>query len=151
MVLLVSSPINVNAQLDSAKTEDGTEYVRSLESLRDLDYQTWQVIVYKQGRAPGSIALRIVGFPGKLRFDHPKSLHVQSGRKEWYLADITLENKKLLNDPRSAAVEFELEPLLLDLNNNRPLRLLLPGVINELPIPPYIVGEWRSFLEISSS
>ena len=144
--LLVSLPLKVDAQLDSSRTEDGTQYIRSLESLRDLDYQTWQVVVYNHGRPPGSIVLRIVGYPGKLRIDHPQLLHVQSGRKEWDLADITLGNKKLLNDPRAAAVEFELEPLLLDLNNNRPLRLFLPGVINELPIPPYIVSEWRSFL-----
>ena len=30
-----------------------------------------------------------------------------------------------------------------DLSNNRPLRLFLPGVFNELPVPPYVVGEWR--------
>jgi len=27
------------------------------------------------------------------------------------------------------------------------LRLRLPGVINDLPIPPYLVSEWRSLAQ----
>ena len=49
----------------------------------------------------------------------------------------------LASDGREAAAEFALDPLLADLSNNRPLRLFLPGVFNELPVPPYVVGEWR--------
>ena len=64
--------------------------------------------------------------------------------KEWKLKDITLENSQLVNDSREAAAEFDLEPLLLELTQNRPLRLFLPGSFNELPVPPYIVKEWRS-------
>ena len=30
-----------------------------------------------------------------------------------------------------------------DRNKNRPLRLQLPGVFNELPVPPFVVKEWR--------
>ena len=140
----MSFPLTAFAQLDLAKAEDGTEYMRSLESLRDLDYQTWEVVVYQYSRPEDSTVLRIVGYPGKLRLDHPQSLHVQAGIKFWDLEDITLQNKKLVNDPRQAAAEFELKPLLLDLNNNRPLRLYLKDVFNELPIPPYIVSEWRN-------
>jgi hypothetical protein len=32
--------------------------------------------------------------------------------------------------------------LLADLQQNRPLRLRLPGVFVELPVPPYVVAEW---------
>jgi hypothetical protein len=32
---------------------------------------------------------------------------------------------------------------LADLHQNRPLRLELPGVFGELPVPPYVVKEWR--------
>ena len=68
---------------------------------------------------------------------------VQAGVKEWTLPDITLENKALASDSRDAAAEFALDPLLNDLTNNRPLRLFLPGVLNDLPVPPFVVGEWR--------
>ena len=54
-------------------------------------------------------------------------------------------------DGRDAAVEFALDPLLNDLTNNRPLRLVLPGVITELPVPPYVVGEWRSLQDLPLS
>ncbi len=123
------------------------EIKRSLESLRDLDYQTWQVIVYPASNTSNNLILRIVGYPGSLRFDHPNDLIVSSGRKEWDLKDITNKNKsdtEFLND---SAAEFELSPLIAQLDKNRPLRINLPGLINDLPIPPYLVSEWRSLAE----
>ena len=78
-----------------------------------------------------------------MRLDHSRKLKVKSGIKHWDLNDITLQNPQLLNDNRDAAAEFELEPLITELNNNRPLRLYLKGGFNELPVPPYVVKEWR--------
>ena len=143
---LVALPSSVKAQLQINQAEDGSELVRSLESLRDLDYETWQVVVYKDEFIKQKVVLRIVGYPGTLRIDHPSSLRVESGRKSWNLKDITLENKQLASDPREAAAEFEVLPLLTDLTRNSPLRIRLPGVFNELPIPPYLVKEWRSII-----
>ena len=76
--------------------------------------------------------------------DHPTSLEVHAGLRDWFLKDITLLNAKLANDPREAAAEFDLTPVLRDLSNNRPLRFMLPGVFSDLPVPPYVVAEWRS-------
>ena len=123
-----------------------TGVVRSLESLRDLDYQSWQVVAYREGppRPDAVITLRIVGYPGRVRLDHPTPLLVTSGRRLWELADTTLKSPKLAGDGRAAAAEFNLSPLLQELGNNRPLRLELPGVFTELPVPPYVVAEWRS-------
>ena len=123
-----------------------TGVVRSLESLRDLDYQSWQVVAYREGppRHQAPITLRIVSYPGRVRLDHPTPLLVTGGRRLWELADITLSSTKLAGDGRAAAAEFDLTPLLADLENNRPLRLELPGVFTELPVPPYVVKEWRS-------
>jgi hypothetical protein len=123
-----------------------TGVVRSLESLRDLDYQSWQVVAYREGppRSEAPITLRIVSYPGRVRLDHPTPLLVTSGRRLWELADTTLSSPKLAGDGRAAAAEFDLTPLLANLENNRPLRLELPGVFTELPVPPYVVKEWRS-------
>ena len=123
-----------------------TGVVRSLESLRDLDYQSWQVVAYREGppQPEAPITLRIVSYPGRVRLDHPTPLLVSSGRRLWELADTTLSSPKLAGDGRAAAAEFDLSPLLADLENNRPLRLELPGVFTELPVPPYVVKEWRS-------
>jgi hypothetical protein len=132
------------AQVHAHPDENGQEVVRSLESLRDLDYQSWQAVAYRTGPPGGPVTLRIVGYPGRVRLDHPTSLIVHSGRGTWELADITTANPKLASDGRDAAAEFDLNPLLADLHQNRPLRLELPGVFVELPVPPFVVGEWRS-------
>ena len=139
------------AQVHQHENEAGTPMVRSLESLRDLDYDSWQAVAYREGPPGEPVVLRIVGYPGKVRLEHPVSLQVIAGRRQWALEDITLANPALASDGREAAAEFALDPLLDDLANNRPLRLVLPGVFNELPVPPYVVGEWRSLQELPLS
>ena len=123
------------------------EIKRSLESLKDLDYQTWQIIVYPSSKESKNLILRIVGYPGSLRIDHPTSLMVSSGRKTWNLKDITKISKFKVETLNDSAAEFDLSPLIAELDKNRPLRLSLPGLINDLPIPPYLVGEWRTLVE----
>ena len=133
------SKVNINSQPKEIK--------RSLESLKDLDYQTWQIIVYPSDIESKNLILRIVGYPGSLRIDHPTNLIVNSGRKTWDLKDITKNSKikvEILND---SAAEFDLSTLISDLDKNRPLRISLPGLITDLPIPPYLVSEWRSLVE----
>jgi len=144
LVLLAAMPAGALAQVHAHSEENGQTVVRSLESLRDLDYQSWQVVAYREGQPGGPLKLRIVGYPGKVRLDHPTALQVQSGRGHWDLEDITLANPQLAGDGRAAAAEFDLAPLLSDLEQNRPLRLALPGVFVELPVPPFVVAEWRS-------
>ena len=116
----------------------------STEFLRDLDYETWQLVVYKSLNNDEKLVLRVIGYPGNLRIDHPLPLDVESGRKKWKLDDITLLNTDLAEDSRQAAAEFDLEILLQDISQNRPLRLSLQGVFSELPVPPFLVKEWRS-------
>jgi hypothetical protein len=145
--LALGSPQPAMAQVHSHPDESGTPVVRSLESLRDLDYQSWQVVAYRSGPPGSALTLRIVGYPGKVRLDHPTALQVNAGRRHWDLADITTANPKLAADSRDAAAEFDLTPLIHDLRKDRPLRLALPGVFVELPVPPFVVAEWRSLVE----
>ena len=133
-----------------SQTNEKREYKRSLESLRDLDYRNWQVVVYPSPDHSGRLILRIVGYPGNLRMDHPTNLIVCSGMKNWNLKDITLKNNKLTRDLRESAAEFEITPLITDLRKNRPLKLSLAGVFSDLSIPPYLVGEWRSLIELNN-
>ncbi len=123
------------------------EIKRSIESLQDLDYQTWQIIVYPSSKVSKKLIFRIVGYPGSLRIDHPTNLIVSSGRKTWELKDITKNSKTNLEILNDSAAEFDISPLIADLDKNRPLRLSLPGLINDLPIPPYLVNEWRTLVE----
>ncbi len=139
---------NVKKTYADLKVSDSeeTQFIRSIESLRDLDYQTWQLIVYPSLYSSKNLILRIVGYPGSLRFDHPTDLIVTSGRKNWYLQDLTKKSKPQIEDLNDSVAEFDLQPLMTNLKKNRPLILFLPGLINELAVPPYLVSEWRSLL-----
>ena len=142
-ISLLLNPLKVNAEL--AETEINGELINaSSEFLRDLDFETWQLVAYKSPLFEDKLILRVIGYPGNLRIDHPTSLKVDAGRKKWFLSDKTLLNVELANDGRQAAAEFDLNELIINIDKNRPLRLSLPGVFSELPVPPFVVKEWRS-------
>ena len=146
LIMLLSlffSPFKAIAQI--AETEINGELINaSSEFLRDLDFETWQLVAYKSPLFEDKLILRVIGYPGNLRIDHPTDLRVESGRKQWLLDDKTLLNVELANDGRQAAAEFDLDELIKNLDKNRPLRLSLSGVFSELPVPPFVVKEWRS-------
>ena len=143
LLSLIFSPYKVYAEI--AETEINGKLINaSSEFLRDLDFETWQLVAYKSPFFEDNLILRVIGYPGNLRIDHPTGLSVESGRKQWILDDKTLLNVELANDGRQAAAEFDLDELIQNIDKNRPLRLSLPGVFSELPVPPFVVKEWRS-------
>ena len=143
LLSFILNPLKVNAEI--AETEiNGELIVASSEFLRDLDFETWQLVAYKSPLLDNKLILRVIGYPGNLRIDHPTELKVESGRKHWLLNDKTLLNKELANDGRQAAAEFDLDELIRNIDKNRPLRLSLSNVFSELPVPPFLVKEWRS-------
>ena len=143
LISLVFSPFKAFAEI--AETEINGELMNaSSEFLRDLDFETWQLVAYKSPFFEDKLILRVIGYPGNLRIDHPTNLQVDSGRKKWLLKDKTLLNVELANDGRQAAAEFDLNELIIKIDKNRPLRLSLLGVFSELPVPPFVVKEWRS-------
>ena len=148
LICLVIVPflfIPTKSYAEVAETQiNGSLINASTEFLRDLDYETWQLVAYKSPIYDEKLVLRVIGYPGNLRIDHPLPLDVESGRKKWKLDDITLLNIELAEDSRQAAAEFNLEDLLQDISQNRPLRLSLQGVFSELPVPPFLVKEWRT-------
>ena len=143
LLSLLFNPFKVSAEV--TETEINGELMNaSSEFLRDLDFETWQLVAYKSPLFENKLVLRVIGYPGNLRIDHPTGLRVESGRKKWILEDKTLLNQELVNDGRQAAAEFDLDELIKNLDKNRPLRLSLSGVFSELPVPPFVVKEWRS-------
>ena len=143
LISLIFNPLKVHAEI--AETEINGELMNaSSEFLRDLDFETWQLVAYKSPFFEDKLILRVIGYPGNLRIDHPTNLQVDSGRKQWLLNDKTLLNAELANDGRQAAAEFDLNELINNIEKNRPLRLSLSGVFSELPVPPFVVKEWRS-------
>ena len=146
LILLLSfvvNPIKVFAEVAETEINGGLMNASS-EFLRDLDFETWQLVAYKSPLFEDKLILRVIGYPGNLRIDHPTDLRVESGRKQWLLDDKTLLNMELANDRRQAAAEFDLNELIQNIDKNRPLRLSLSGVFSELPVPPFLVKEWRT-------
>ena len=142
-ISLSLNPLKVFAEI--SETEINGELLNaSSEFLRDLDFETWQLVAYKSPFFEDKLILRVIGYPGNLRIDHPTNLQVDSGRKQWLLNDKTLLNVELAEDGRQAAAEFDLDELINNIDKNRPLRLSLSGVFSELPVPPFVVKEWRS-------
>ena len=142
-ISLSLNPLKVFAEI--AETEINGELMNaSSEFLRDVDFETWQLVAYNSPFFEDKLILRVIGYPGNLRIDHPTNLQVDSGRKQWLLNDKTLLNDELANDGRQAAAEFDLNELINNIDKNRPLRLSLSGVFSELPVPPFVVKEWRS-------
>ena len=92
LVLLLSftlNPLKVYAEI--AETEINGELINaSSEFLRDLDFETWQLVAYKSPFFEDKLILRVIGYPGNLRIDHPTNLMVNSGRKSWLLELISI-------------------------------------------------------------
>ena len=143
LLSFIFNPIKVFAEVSETEI-NGELMSASSEFLRDLDFETWQLVAYKSPLFEDKLILRVIGYPGNLRIDHPTGLNVESGRKNWMLDDKTLLNGALANDSRQAAAEFDLDELIQNIDKNRPLRLSLSGVFSELPVPPFVVKEWRS-------
>ena len=144
-ISLAFNPSKVHAEISEIEI-NGDLINSSSEFLRDLDFETWQLVAYKSPLFEDKLILRVIGYPGNLRIDHPTNLQVDSGRKHWILRDKTLLNTELVKDERQAAAEFDLNELIVNIDKNRPLRLSLSGVFSELPVPPFVVKEWRSLM-----
>lgn len=116
------------------------DLVRSLQSLRDAQDQSWQVIFYerRQGAERLSSRLRLVGFPSATLSRQTPLMVEQAGQQ------LSLPNVTEQDDQLSANVaEFDSEPLLPLLDRLSPLRLQLETDVM-LTVPPFVVEEWAA-------
>lgn len=116
--------------------------VRSLHTLRDRADHAWQVVLYKrvQNGLTQSLQLRLVGFPGGAALNHPSTLKITTGTEKTWIAAETAPVTDALN-----VAEYDLFQVMRELTATTPLRLTLPvkEAAIELPIPPFVVEEWR--------
>ncbi len=123
---------------------------RSLQTLRDRTHQAWQVVLYKRGHngLTQSLHLRLVGFPGGAALQHPSALKITTGTERVSMA---AETAPVTDTPNVA--EYDLLEVMRQLTATTPLRLTIPvqGQPTELPIPPFVVEEWRQVAQSSPS
>lgn len=122
---------------------------QSRQTLKDQNGQTWQAIAFKRIRPDGnsSFELRLVGFPNLVEIDRSQPLSlVNSLGKKLIAADtsnhIFMEKLK----PQPNVGQYDLQPLLTELQVEMPLKLLLPtlGEAIRLSVPSALIAEWQT-------
>jgi len=83
ILTFIFNPLKVYAEI--SETEINGELINaSSEFLRDLDFETWQLVAYKSPLFEDKLILRVIGYPGNLRIDHPTDLKVESGENNGF-------------------------------------------------------------------
>lgn len=145
--LLMSSPALASIHR-YPETENQVMY-RSKQSLRDRQDLSWQVVLFKRIKfgQVNQIHLRLVGFPDLTEFAHREPLRLTTATGESWQAEDVVD----LSLPKNVG-EYDLFKIVQQIEKDIPLELSLPLVDNrtvELPVPPYIVKEWRKLLELN--
>ena len=121
---------------------------QSRQSLQDQHGNTWQTVAFKRIRPDGnsSFELRLVGFPNMVAIDHAQSLTLTNSLGKTLIATDTSSNIfKEGSQPNIG--QYDLQPLLSELQAEIPLQLSLPTVKGEairLSVPPSLVAEWQT-------
>jgi len=122
------------------------------QPLQDQQGNSWQAIAFKRIRPDhaATIYLRLVGFPGTAEIDHSQPLTLtDSLGKTLTATDISQEMFTDKTQVGLNAAEYDLQPILMQLEVGIPLRLILPTLDQEeisLNVSPEVVEEWRSLV-----
>jgi hypothetical protein len=123
----------------------GTLLYKSQWTLKDREDRSWQAIAFQvrptEGQAKFKVQLRLVGFPGSIELDPSLPLRLED-RQQFLTAASQSENL-----PIGAVGQFDIQPILAQLNPKVPLYLTLTaedGAIVTLKVPPFLVEEWQS-------
>lgn len=123
---------------------------QSRQTLKDQHGNNWQVIAFKRIRNDGktSFFLRLVGFPKVAEIDRSQPLSLTNSLGKSFIA--TEASNDIFTDsfdPQPNVGQYNLQPLLSQLQAEIPLKLSLPIIEGEavsLSIPPSFVEEWQT-------
>jgi hypothetical protein len=129
-----------------------SEIYKSRQLLQDQQGGNWQAIAFERilPDHQNSIYLRLVAFPGTANIDHSKPLIITNWMSETLTAvdvstDMFMDGIKMAPD----VGEYNLQPILMQLESAVPLRLILPTLDQQeiiLNVSPFVVEEWRSLV-----
>ncbi len=118
---MISKP--VLASVHTYPEPNGVLY-RSLSTLQDSRDRAWQGVLFKRfknGRLE-EIHLRLVGFPELVVLEHPRSLEIETRIGQLLIAeDVTPSNL-----PNHNVGEYDLQPVLAQLDTNTSFQLIVP-------------------------
>lgn len=140
----------VHAVIRQLEEAPGQMVYQARQTLQDQHGNSWQVIAFKRIRPDHATAiyLRLVGFPGTAELDHSQALTLTDSLGQTLTAtDISQEMFSDKTQVELNAAEYDLQPILMQLEVGIPLSLLLP-TLNQpditLNVTPEIVEEWKS-------
>ncbi|MFP4007066.1 MAG: DUF3122 domain-containing protein [Spirulinaceae cyanobacterium] len=141
-------------QLEEApgKTVYQAEVFQSRQILKDQHGRSWQAIAFKRTLpdSADSIYLRPIGFPGTVNLDRSKPLtFIDSMGKTFTAADVSHDMFMEQTQMEPDVGEYNLQPILMQLELAIPLRLILPTLDQPeivLNVSPDVVEEWRSLM-----
>lgn len=128
----------------------GQRVYQSRQTLKDQHGNSWQAIAFKRvsPNDKTSFELRLVGFPDVVEIDRSKPLLLTNSMGEKWTAD---DNSSTiftdLSAPESNVGEYDLQPLLAQLQSKIPLSLTLAVIDGEainLLVPPSFVQDWQT-------
>jgi Protein of unknown function (DUF3122) len=134
-------------QLEEAS---GQMVYQARQNLKDQNGNNWQAIAFKRIRDDGkpSFFLRLVGFPSVAEIDHSQPLTLTNSLGKSFTAnDSSSDIFTDSFDPQPNVGQYNLQPLLTQLQVEIPLQLLLPIIGGEtvsLSVPPNFVEEWQT-------
>ncbi len=153
-------PASINLQSDAGeqisvsnirelKESSGQMVYQARQTLKDQHGNNWQAIAFKRIRNDGktSIFLRLVGFPKVAEIDRSQPLTLTDSLGKILTA--TDSSNDIFTDtfePQPNIGQYNLQPLLSQLQAEIPLKLSLPIIGEEtisLSVPPSFVEEWQ--------
>ncbi|MBF2089828.1 MAG: DUF3122 domain-containing protein [Synechococcales cyanobacterium K32_A2020_035] len=143
----------VQAALRQLEEAPGQIVYQSRQTLQDQQGNSWQAIAFKRLRPNDTdiIYLRLVGFPGTADIDHSQPLVLtDSMGKTLTAADISQEMFTDKTQLKPDVSQYDLQPILMQLESAIPLRLTLPTLDQSeitLNVSPEMLEEWRSLTE----
>jgi Protein of unknown function (DUF3122) len=133
------------AEIRQFHEKPGTLLYKSQWTLKDQTGKSWQAIAF-QVRPPHPqssgflVQLRLVGFPGSVTLDPTQPLRLDD--RDQFLTAASLAEQL----PSGAVGQFDIQPVLSQLNPKKPLYLTLTAIGEttvELKVPPFLVEEWQ--------
>ncbi|MCP2728657.1 DUF3122 domain-containing protein [Limnofasciculus baicalensis] len=149
VLLVVWSPLPAFAAVTQMEEYPGQMLYQSRQNLQDQNGNSWEVVAFKRIHPEGSatVSLRLVGFLSTVEFDRRQLLTLTTSLGQTLTAkDISGEIYQNIPTPANVA-EYDILPILLQLQPEIPLQLTLPMVTGSsinLEIPSTVIQEWRT-------
>ena len=146
-LLEVATPGAAIAAVRSLEEVPGQIVYQSRQTVKDQRGYSWQAIAFKRLRADGqtTLHLRLVGFPGAVTIEHGQPLRLTNSLGK-ALTAVEADSPTVAN-----VGEYDLLPVLSQLQPELPLQLTIPTVIGEgrnLWISPFLVREWQTLSDL---